>query len=83
MGMPRHLSICERGSFADHNIVPLLQWPSTWMTEKGPEEFRSPMKSILFLGDDENGDLIPTKALRERLKQARRDVFPPPSSNDS
>ena len=37
------------------------------------------MRSILFLGDDENGDLIPTRALRDRLKQQRRDVFPPAS----
>ena len=55
-----------------------VQWPSTWLSEKGPDDFKNPMRSILFLGDDENGDLIPTRALRDRLKQQRRDVFPPP-----
>ena len=58
-------------------IILPLQWPSTWALEKGPDPFRNPMKTILFLGNDENGDLLPTRALRERLKQPRRDVFPP------
>lgn len=40
------------------------------------------MLSAVFLGCDENGDLIPTKALREKYGQARQDIFPPDDQQD-
>ncbi|CAK0786218.1 hypothetical protein CVIRNUC_009431 [Coccomyxa viridis] len=65
-------------AYVAHEKLYAPQWPSTWVSERGPDDFKNLMRSILFLGDDENGDLIPTRALRDRLKQQRRDVFPPP-----
>ncbi|EIE19000.1 hypothetical protein COCSUDRAFT_54839 [Coccomyxa subellipsoidea C-169] len=53
------------------------QWPSTWESEKGADLFDHPMKTVLFLGEDDNGDLIPTRALRDKHGQARQDIFPP------
>lgn len=53
------------------------QWPCTWASEKGADLFDHPMKTSLFLGEDDNGDLIPTRALREKHGQARQDIFPP------
>ncbi len=55
----------------------MLQWPSTWESEKGADLFDHPMKTVLFLGEDDNGDLIPTRALRDKHGQARQDIFPP------
>jgi hypothetical protein len=54
-----------------------LQWPSTWKLENGPDEFQHPLLSAVFLGYDENGDLIPSKALREKYGQGRQDIYPP------
>ena len=54
-----------------------LQWPSTWASEKGADLFEHPMKTVLFLGEDDNGDLIPTRALRDKHGQSRQDVYPP------
>jgi len=84
-----HVLVDSRDWPADSSDVPVAyvaheklyapEWPSTWAAEKGPEPFMNPMKETLFLGDDENGDLIPSRALRERLKQGRRDIYPPES----
>ena len=30
----------------------------------------------LFLGKDENGDMIPIRQLRDRYRQQREDIFP-------
>ena len=57
-------------------VVP-TQPPSTWKSENGDDGFQHPYTSFLFLGDDENGDLIPTRALRDKYKQPRIDVQPP------
>ena len=54
-----------------------LQPPSTWKLEKGADEFQHPHLNFLFLGVDENGDYIPTRALREKYGQPRTDVQPP------
>ena len=35
------------------------------------------MRDALFLGVDERGDLIPTRALREKFRQERQDIYPP------
>ena len=35
------------------------------------------MRDALFLGTDERGDLIPTRALRDKFRQPRQDIFPP------
>ena len=40
------------------------------------DEFAHPYAYLLFLGTDENGDLIPTAALRDRYGAPRVDVFP-------
>ena len=45
-------------------------------------ELLHPYSYLLFLGADERGDMIPTKALRERYSQPRVDVYPPSSSSD-
>lgn len=58
-----------------------LQWPCTWASEKGTDLFDHPMKTSIFLGEDENGDLLPTRALREKHGQARQDIFPPDEHN--
>ena len=44
-------------------------------------ELLHPYSYLLFLGADERGDMIPTKALRERYSQPRVDVYPPSSSD--
>lgn len=46
-------------------------------------ELLHPYSYLLFLGVDERGGMIPTKALRERYSQPRVDVFPPSSSGAS
>ena len=43
-------------------------------------ELLHPYSYLLFLGADERGDMIPTKALRERYSQPRVDVYPPSPS---
>ena len=58
-------------------VLKMLQPPSTWKLEKGSDEFQHPHLNFLFLGVDENGDYIPTRALREKYSQARTDVQPP------
>lgn len=40
-------------------------------------ELLHPYSYLLFLGTDERGDMIPTKALRERYGAPRVDVYPP------
>lgn len=54
-----------------------MQPPSTWKSERGDDVFQHPYTNFLFLGDDENGDFIPTRALRDKYKQPRIDVQPP------
>ena len=46
-------------------------------------ELLHPYSLLLFLGADERGDMIPTKALRERYSQPRVDVYPPSSAPSS
>ena len=56
---------------------------SLFASGAGERELLHPYSYLLFLGADERGDLIPTKALRERYSQPRVDVFPPSSSSSS
>ena len=54
--------------------------PDTWLSVvKDADEaaLENPLTYLLFLGPDERGDLVPTRALRERHGAARRDVVPP------
>lgn len=69
-----------------HDDLPhATQAPRTWLAEHGAAALQHPMRDALFLGVDERGDLIPTRALREKFRQERQDVFPPddeaPSGN--
>jgi hypothetical protein len=64
----------------DANLAASVQLPSTWKLEKGGDEFQHPHLNFLFLGVDENGDYIPTRALRDKYGQPRQDVQPPESS---
>ncbi len=54
-----------------------VQEPRTWLAEHGPAELQHPMRDALFLGMDERGDLIPTRALRDKFRQPRQDIYPP------
>jgi hypothetical protein len=57
--------------------------PSLFAQLGGDErELLHPYSYLLFLGVDERGDMIPTKALRERYSQPRVDVFPPSSPSE-
>ncbi|KAK9846385.1 hypothetical protein WJX81_002720 [Elliptochloris bilobata] len=58
----------------DRLVAPV---PRTWLAEHGPAVLQNPMRDALFLGVDERGDLIPTRALRDKFRQERQDVFPP------
>lgn len=72
------LRLHRQSSVAFKNwACPCLQWPSTWASEKGADLFDHPMKTVLFLGEDDNGDLIATRALRDKHGQSRQDIFPP------
>ena len=55
----------------------VAQAPGTWLAEHGAAALQHPMRDALFLGVDERGDLIPTRALRDKFRQERQDVFPP------
>lgn len=50
---------------------------TSWVEEHGEDRFSNPFTSSLFLGQDERGDLLPSRMLREKFSQERRDVFPP------
>ena len=60
-----------------------LQPQKCWVEEFGDQPLSNPFVSNLFLGFDERGDLIPTRALREKFCQERRDVDPPDSMRDT
>ncbi|KAK9808147.1 hypothetical protein WJX73_001973 [Symbiochloris irregularis] len=57
--------------------------PKTWITEHGDDEFEHAFLLQLFLGCDERGDLLPTRALREKYLQPRMDIQPPPGTEES
>ncbi|CAG9460536.1 unnamed protein product [Pedinophyceae sp. YPF-701] len=48
-----------------------------WKGAFGDDEFQHPYRYLLFIGKDNRGDLVPSKALRERFKVQRWDVHPP------
>jgi hemimethylated DNA binding protein len=68
----------ESGEKRDHSDTPLPLFASLGADER---ELLHPYSYLLFLGADERGDMIPTKALRERYSQPRVDVYPPSSSD--
>ena len=68
----------ENSDESDPNAPSLSQFASLGADER---ELLHPYSYLLFLGADERGDMIPTKALRERYSQPRVDVFPPSSSS--
>lgn len=59
-----------------------MQDPSTWVTEHGSDPFEHLFLMQLFLGEDERGDLIPVRQLRDKYLQARRDIQPPSGTPD-
>ena len=60
-----------------------LQPAKTWIEEYGTEEFENPYCFKMFLGNDECGDYLPCRALRDKYAQERRDVQPPKSLQDN
>lgn len=50
--------------------------PQTWTGMFGRDPLQHPYMYLLFLGQDNDGNMIPCKALREKYSQARRDVPP-------
>lgn len=56
-----------------------MQPAKTWVEAYGSEEFENPYSMKMFLGNDECGDYLPCRALRDKYSQQRRDVQPPPS----
>lgn len=59
------------------DVCIVVQAPHTWLAEHGAAALEHPMRDALFLGMDERGDLIPTRALRDKFRQPRQDIFPP------
>lgn len=47
------------------------------MQEYGDDPFSHPYSYLLFLGADYDGDLLPSRPMREKYSAARRDVGPP------
>ena len=64
--MRRRLDFC-----LDH-----LQEGNTWVQEYGDDPFSHPYSYLLFLGADYHGDMLPSRAMREKYSAARRDVGP-------
>ena len=60
----------------DHNHRAAMQEAETWVSKHGSEVFSHPWCMQLFLGKDENGDMIPIRQLRDRYRQQREDIFP-------
>ena len=69
----------RRGGGASKSSSPFFASALSGTDER---ELLHPYSYLLFLGADERGDMIPTKALRERYSQPRVDVYPPSSSSD-
>lgn len=59
-----------------------MQPAKTWIEAYGTEEFENPYCFKMFLGNDECGDYLPCRALRDKYAQERRDVQPPKSLQD-
>lgn len=59
-----------------------LQEGSTWLQEYGDDPLSHPYISLLYLGTDHAGDLLPSRALREKYSTERRDVGPPGEEDD-
>lgn len=53
-----------------------VQEGKTWLEEYGNDSFSHPYSSLLFLGTDHAGDMLPSRALREKYSAERRDVGP-------
>ena len=60
-----------------------MQPAKTWVEAYGTEEFENPYCFKMFLGNDECGDYLPCRALRDKYAQERRDVQPPKSLQDN
>lgn len=56
-----------------------MQPAKTWIEAYGTAEFANPYCFKMFLGNDECGDYLPCRALRDKYSQERRDVQPPAS----
>ena len=56
-----------------------VQPSETWIEAYGSSNFENPYCFKMFLGNDECGDYLPCRALRDKYSQERRDVQPPES----
>ena len=52
-----------------------VQEESSWKEEEGDGELQHPWARLLFYGQDARGDMVPTRRLRDRYSQQRRDVY--------
>ena len=66
-----------------NNFLVYLQAPLTWADEHGDDRFVHPYRYTLFLGEDAQGDMLPTRQLRDRYAQQRQDVHPKDEDEDS
>ncbi len=63
-------------------MLTFVQPAKTWIEAYGSEAFENPYCFKMFLGNDECGDYLPCRALRDKYAQERRDVQPPQSLQD-
>lgn len=60
-----------------------VQSPETWSEQHGDgSSFMHPFAGMLFLGNDHEGDFLPSKPLREKYSAQRRDVGPSDEDDD-
>jgi hemimethylated DNA binding protein len=54
----------------------------SWKQAYGEDPLKHPYSYLLFLGPDNEGNMLPCKQLREKYGVKRRDVPPPPEATD-
>ncbi|CAD7697105.1 unnamed protein product [Ostreobium quekettii] len=88
-----HVLVDEREWSPNPNVAPVAYVPeeyltapeleeSTWIEMHGEGAFKHPFATMLFLGTDAAGDLIPCQQLRSKYNAERRDVYPPGDGDD-
>lgn len=70
-------------AYAAEELLSAPQAPLTWADEHGNDRFVHPYGYTLFLGEDAQGDMLPTRQLRDRYAQQRQDVHPKDDNEDS
>lgn len=64
-------------AYVAEELLSAPELPVTWRQTYGAEGMHHPYLYLLFLGFDNNGDLIPVRVLRDLYGQKRKDVGPP------